>query len=376
MNRQKKKVLLVEDFSAPYRDDTFAEMVKRGCQIRILTQRRAYEHEHNEWEYISPLEAYRSYADQSIPTKIGAYRCGLLKKVKTFRPDAVCTGSMLEGLAVKLFSGYRVRVVLCSDTMQKGRHGDSVVNRILLTVLYRTGDALWVAGRAAKKYYNGYLKGARPIYQGWYTYDAKRLAAEEEQYQPSRCIEREKLGLAEKDFVFLFIGKLIPSRRVDLLLEAAAQLEQECPEVKILAIGDGEMEGRVADYQAGHSNVIHIPRAPRRGLEKYYAAADAYVHPGAEPYSLALYEAAVLGMPMVASVRAGATADCLRDGRNGFYFSYGDPQDLFQKMKQAAAHKKELEQGAGKVKAFILAHRGNAWSAGQLMQACGFTVQQ
>ncbi len=370
-NGKKTNILIVEDHSAPYRDETFAKTMEKGCRIAILTEKRADAHGHKEWQYTSPVEAYREYAKCAVHTRIGAYRRGLLKKVRFLRPDAVCTGSMLEGLAVKLSAGYPVRIVRCSDTMKQGRHGSWRSNRLLLTWLYRTADAVWVPGKAAKKYYSGYFRDTGSIWQGCYTRDARRLAADIAVWRTVRLQEKKKAGFLETNVVFLFIGKLIRTRRVEILLRAAEQMESVYPQVRMLIIGDGEMESQVTQYVKRHDNVVHIPQVPVCELEKYYAIADAYVHPGGEPYSVALYEAAVAGIPVIASKEAGAAADCLRDGSNGYYFAYGDPRDLFQKMVQVMEHRQELQTGAARVSAFIKRQRGTEWSASQLMQACG-----
>lgn len=369
------RILVVENNAAPYRDDTFLELKNStGCKFRIITERRpGINDNHAEWCYESPLEKYRSYSAGTRKIGLASYRKGVVVELKKYKPDVLLTSSYIEGVLAKIIS--RSRVVLMSDTIKKGRHGARLWNKLLLSALYRIGDAMWVPGEAAAAYYREYLGQDRPIYQGGYTNDARRQYQAIRSWQSSKSQLRAGIGIGDEDFVVLFIGKLISSRCVHVLLEAAVNLEQRVNRVKFLIIGDGPDMKKVNDYLRKHKNLVHIDEVPLHELEKYYAIADAYVHPGEEPYSLALYEAAVAGIPIIASVKVGATKDCLRDRENGYLFEFGNSTDLAKKL-ELITKKNLCVEKIKQVQQLILSRRGITWSANQLAQACGWIEEE
>ncbi|MCM1202067.1 MAG: glycosyltransferase [Bacteroides fragilis] len=261
------------------------------------------------------------------------------------------------------------RIVLYADTMKPGKHGGYLWNRLLLTWLYKRADAVWVPGEAGKKYFRGCLKGKRPVYCGTYTEDADRKLQKIRELRKTKSELRCMLGFEESDYVFLFVGKLIPTRHVEVLLKCMKMLDDKNKRIKALVIGDGPDEEKVRGYLRTGKNIRWLPRVSLQELEKNYALADAYVHPGEEPYSLALYEAAIAGIPILAAEKVGAAADCLYDGKNGYLLEFCDPSDMCEKMIKAANSEISGNE-CERVQRFILEKRGIVWSGEQLMKAC------
>lgn len=362
------RVFIIENNAAPYRDDTFLEMKKKtGWDIRILTERRpGVNDNHAEWQYQSPLEAFRIYSSGVWKISFLSYRKGAIRTVLGYHPDAILTGSLLEGALFKIL--FRKRVVLMSDTMKKGKNAAKRWNKVLLTFLYKCGDAVWVPGRAAETYYKKYLGDSRKIYQGAYTNDALRQKKNIHRWKEQRDSLRKAMEVESDQKLFLFVGKLIKTRNVEILLRAAESLEEKTNKIKFLVIGNGSDSEKVKEYCSKHKNLCHIEQVPLRELEKYYAIADAYVHPGEEPYSLALYEAATAGLPIVASEKVGAVQDCLQDGKNGYLFLFGSSTDLAQKIVLVAEEKLNPQEIVHMAD-FIEMERGTRWSSEELSKA-------
>lgn len=361
-----KRIMVSEPHSAPYRDGTFVEMRKNtNMEWMILTGNKS--HRHSEWNYISPNEEIRRYSNKTLEFRITTYQRGFLKMVLKFKPDIVITNSVIEAVVAK--SIRHSHIVLYADTIKQGKHGNSYWNRMILTWLYKTANAIWVPGRAGKQYFESYLKGSRPVYCGTYTEDANQKIQKINDLRRNRSDLRGKLGIDDTDFLFLFIGKLIPTRHVGVLLKCMKRMANG--RIKTLIIGDGPDEEIVHDYLLSEDNVKWIPHVSLEELETYYAIADAYIHPGEEPYSLALYEAAIAGIPILASKQVGATSDCLCDGKNGYLLKYCNPSDMHEKML-SVANGDLSENDIKKMQKFILDKRGIAWSSKQLMRACNF----
>ena len=104
-------------------------------------------------------------------------------------------------------------------------------------------------------------------------------------------------------------------------------------------------------------------------LASYYAIADAYVHPGEEPYSLALVEAVIAGIPIIASAKVGSTADVLQDGINGIIMRNTESSSVYESMKTIVEEYEEFNKGAQNIKLEIIKNRSIDWAAGELYAA-------
>lgn len=363
--------MIVEQYSAPYRDGTYKEFIGRtNAEVLIFSEVRENQHNHSEWNYCSPVEKYRCYSKGALYFRIDHYRKGVFKKLMEFRPDVLVTSSVIEGILAKIF--VKSRIVLFVDTIKKGRYAHQWWNKILRTWQYRQADARWVPGKAGERYFKEFCKNKCPIFQGMYTNDAIALDRKMTKLMEEREELRLNYGFTKSDFVFLFIGKMIPNRHIEVLIESAQYLENAHSTIKILAIGNGPDFIKAQKYAEKNSNLFLIPSVPIKELEKYYVLADGYFHPGEEPYSLALYEAAIAGLPIVTSAKVGAAEDCMVDGENGYLFDFCNSKEAAEKMQQVADKKLQLDK-IQRMRQFILNNRGVKWAAEQLMQACGIT---
>ncbi len=113
------------------------------------------------------------------------------------------------------------------------------------------------------------------------------------------------------DFV-LSVNRLDRAKRIDLLLEAAAQ----APEVRVVVAGDGPDRERL-EGMAG-SNVEFTGRVDDEQLADLYARCRAvYYAPVNEDYGLVPYEAFLSDKPVITTTDAGGPLDIVHDGRTG-----------------------------------------------------------
>jgi glycosyltransferase involved in cell wall biosynthesis len=78
--------------------------------------------------------------------------------------------------------------------------------------------------------------------------------------------------------------------------------------------------------RTGASDTTFEGFVDQHSLPERFAAADLFAFPTLEdPFGIVLLEAAATGLPVVASSRAGVTADLVRDGVNGLV---ADPDDV------------------------------------------------
>jgi len=130
-----------------------------------------------------------------------------------------------------------------------------------------------------------------------------------------RSVSRQGLKLDVSDFVVLLIGNGWKNKGLDQLLRALAIIETP---IQLLVVGkDDPGLYRSALRQLRLEDRVRF-LAPSADVVSFYAAADAYVAPSLEDaFGLPILEAMACGLPVIASVQAGASENIL-DGETGY----------------------------------------------------------
>ena len=129
-------------------------------------------------------------------------------------------------------------------------------------------------------------------------------------------------GLSDPAPFFLTSNRFVGRKNLDRLLRAYAayRTATTARPWRLVLLGDGPLR---ADLEAqverdAIEGVTFAGFQQIRALPTYYGLAGAFVHvPLVEQWGLVINEAMAAGLPVVASTRAGATRDLVRDGENG-----------------------------------------------------------
>jgi glycosyltransferase involved in cell wall biosynthesis len=149
----------------------------------------------------------------------------------------------------------------------------------------------------------------RTIYQG---IDHGRF------YPRDRVEARRKLRIPQGVTVFVWVGRLIGLKRLDLLVEAVSLLHRGGRRVKLYLLGDGPKRGSVSAYaeSLGLGSVVDfVGPVSQEQLPEWYSAADATVLcSDSEGLPNVLRESLACGTPFVAtnvgSISEFAPPDC------------------------------------------------------------------
>lgn len=293
---------------APYRDPLLAEVkASHGDSVEILTLHR--ETVHREWglECI-PYDTKFASAPVFGRSRF-RYHPGLVAELRRGRFDVVVVPGYLP-LTLSLAAASTLQsgsaLVYSADTIATR---DVPRPRAVSRHFAHHAGAVWVPGRAARDMWESEGVPSDRIFEGMYTLCETDLDRGLEDLGATARLA-EELGVAGR-FVYLFVGKLLPHRRVKSLIRAYLAVRD--PDSALVVIGDGPEAMAVLAASAAHPDacIRPVPSVRYADLHRYYALAGAYVHPGAEPYSLALQEAAFLGVPIVATRDVGAAHDFL-----------------------------------------------------------------
>jgi glycosyltransferase involved in cell wall biosynthesis len=313
-----KKVLLLNNVPAPYFNPLFARLHAETNWALTVCYTSAWNRDVG-WESNS-LNAGEAHILAERWPKLKAWfgaRCAaavaLAYLLIRLRPDyLICYGYTLApqftALGWALLTGTAFALagdanVFCADAAGAKRLG----KRLWLGLLLRRAAAVLAVGTANRRFWEAY--GVRPekITEAPFAVDNEFFAR--------RCCERhaeaarlrERLGLDGK-VVFLFAGRLTKRKNVDLLLRAAARLNDE--RCAVVIVGAGEERAALEAMTKGASRVVFVGGAPPQELPLYYALADVLVLPARqEPWGLVINEALACGLAVIAHEHVGAAVD-------------------------------------------------------------------
>jgi glycosyltransferase involved in cell wall biosynthesis len=155
--------------------------------------------------------------------------------------------------------------------------------------------------------------------------DAIELSLQSADLEPVRAAvvsrQRSRPGSPVR---FLTVGRLVPDKNFDRLLEALASAEVSA-ELHIHGVGPLEPELRETARRLGVPAVFH-GFSTAQEMANAYAEADVFVLVSTfEPFGVAVREAVAAGLPLVCSRRVGAVDDLAFDERNALLV---DPEDV------------------------------------------------
>lgn len=143
---------------------------------------------------------------------------------------------------------------------------------------------------------------------------------------------RARLGLPAGERIVTFVGKLVPRKGVDTLIEAMGLLARRPGGAPLLVAGGiGEMrsdlETRAAELGIA-DRVRFVGKIPHDDVGWWMSAGDVFVLPSlSEGLPTVVCEAMNCGRPVVATAVDG-TPEIVRDGQTGLLVATRDPQAL------------------------------------------------
>lgn len=134
---------------------------------------------------------------------------------------------------------------------------------------------------------------------------------------------------------YVFAGTLSPLKGIHILIEAFQKLSGD---ITLEIYGDGEQGyvERLRHLAKNDSRIFFCGAVPAARMPEIYGRADCVIVPSVwfETYNFVLREALLCGCLGIAS-NMGAMPEAIKEGKNGFVFSSGDTQSLYEAMKKA-----------------------------------------
>lgn len=156
---------------------------------------------------------------------------------------------------------------------------------------------------------------------------------------------RDYLGLPSDEFVVLQLGRMVPRKGIDNVIEAIAALqERHGVRARLLIVGGNTTKpdpdatpefGRLMNLAYAldvGDRVQFMGQRPRSELRYYYSACNAFVTtPWYEPFGITPVEAMACGTPVIGSAVGGIKTTVL-DGHTGYLVPPKDPEALAERL--------------------------------------------
>ncbi|MDA0265659.1 MAG: glycosyltransferase family 4 protein [Cyanobacteria bacterium] len=118
---------------------------------------------------------------------------------------------------------------------------------------------------------------------------------------------------AQKQDFYLAASRLVPYKRMDLIVRAFAQM----PDRQLVVIGDGPEMMRLRSLSSDNIKLLGYQSSPV--LKEYLQAAKAFIFAAEEDFGILPVEAQAAGTPVIAYGRGGAL-ETVVEGKTGLFF--------------------------------------------------------
>ena len=164
-----------------------------------------------------------------------------------------------------------------------------------------------------------------------------------------KLIDSVKSGKKESDTI-AYVGRLIPHKHVEDLIEAARLIKKEVPSIRLKVIGGGqELESlkALAKKQGLEKNITFFGVVPEyKDMIKEIKKSQLLVLPSTrEGFGIVLVEAFASSIPVIA-YRTDGVVEVIDDGLNGFLVRQRDVKTLAKKIKLLLSDKKKASSFA------------------------------
>ena len=250
----------------------------------------------------------------------------------------ICYGYTLKPQIIALMSAMLVGMpfavvgdanIYCDNVSGAKR----LFKRWWLRQITRRAAALITIGTANRMFWESYGAKSSQIFEARFAVDNDFYAQASEMRKADAGALRTTLGLTGK-VVYLFVGRLVKRKNVDLIIRAVEQLNNN--RIAVVIAGTGEAKEELESIANGNPSVIFAGAVTPEDLPIYYAMSDVIVLPASqEPWGLVVNEAMACGLAVIAHRHCGATIDLVNND-NGFTLDNFTVEELAGAMKLIA----------------------------------------
>jgi len=372
------RALVITNIPTPYRlplfDELHRQLAQRGISLKVVFAARGYAKRKWQIDLSGCVFDHEFLPSRSVVVR-GAESAsfdypGLWRLLRRERPGAVVIiGYSLGTVKLWLRSFFRdTPYVIWSGAIENRHEPVSRLRAWQRRLLVRRARAFVAYGSRAADYLAGLGAPRERIYTAINTVDTGFFARESAQ-----C----RRGPSGPEF--LYVGHLTAGKRLDLILQAFARVLGKCPDARLTLVGDGPERGALESDCARLGIAARVSFEgfrQRPEIPGYLARARAFLFPSQyDVWGLVLVEAMAAGVPCIASVHSGATADLVQEGVTGFALDFEDQDQVVERMLYLLQHPAEAARMGAAAADFISERVSLRVSAAGMVSAIEATLR-
>lgn len=334
------KVLYLTNIPAPYRVDFFNELGKY-CDLTVLFERSSARDRDDKWQ-VNQAVNYKAVFMKGI--KIGndsAFCIEVLKYLnKSFDHIVIGGYSTPTGmLAINFLKMKKLPFYLSAD-------GGMIKEEKKVIYLFKkyfisSADCWLSTSEKTTQYFMYY--GAKKDKIWKYPFTSLR----EVDILPQIPTLKEKLEIRKQlnikeDKVIVSVGRMIPGKGFDILIEAVKELSND---LGIYIVGGSPLNELIEQKERYNLQNVHfINFISKDEVSEYYKAADLFVLPTrGDVWGLVINEAMAKGLPVITTDKCVAGLELIQDNYNGFLVPVENSKVLKEKILEILNDNKSSE---------------------------------
>jgi glycosyltransferase involved in cell wall biosynthesis len=271
---------------------------------------------------------------------------GLSKALRNSNPKALLiTGYNHSLYRTALYQAWKNNypIILRAETTDHAQQRNFIKAKLrdyLLAWVYHKCAKLLYIGQRSQNHFLRLGCSKKQLIFSPYCVSTNHFQCNETERSSLRQDTRQNLGIADKEIVLLFSGKLSTRKRPDLLLQAVKRLSPEIrAQIVVLFLGDGDLKTLLANLASSSPAIkVHfLGFQNQTHLSRYYHASDLLVLPSqhAETWGLVVNEALHHGLPAIVSQAVGCAPDLINPGMTGDIFETDSVQGLAEAIERS-----------------------------------------
>ena len=171
---------------------------------------------------------------------------------------------------------------------------------------------------------------------------------------------------------YLFVGRLIERKGIDVLLEAFRRVDGG----ELAIVGDGPLREAVEAAASQDPRIRLLGHRDGEALADAYRDAHVLMVPSLyEPWGLVVHEGLAHGLPVIATDEVGASDDLIESGTNGYVVPAGSVEALAEAMQAVAKWTSEQWEQAAEASDVTLASCSIERGVEGFIRGCSLAVE-
>lgn len=360
------RLVIVASHPVQYQSPLFRELSRR-CDLHVLFAHRATASDQAaagfnvafEWDVDLTNGFDHSFLANAarrpgLEEFAGCDTPGISDALRRLAPDAVLLmGWHLKCYWQAIWAAKRLNIPVMVRGDSHLETPRSIAKRLAKAVVYplalRLFDRALYVGERSRVYWQHYRYPGRRMFFSPHCVDNDWFA---EMASPrAGALFRQQNAIEADDKVFLFVGKVVPGKRVADLVAAARTVQMTGRKIAVMVAGSGPLEREICELASEMGvRLIALGFRNQSQMPSVYAAADVLVLPSeSETWGLVANEALACGKPIIVSDACGCAPDLATSESAGRAFRHGDVEHLADTMRSvldAPPSRQEIETTA------------------------------